>query len=628
MALSFGSASAQTYPAKPVRVVVTTVPGPLDAFARVVLQQVEKRLKQTFIIDNRAGAGGNLGADIVAKAPADGYTLLFALDTTFTVNPSLYRKMPFDVAKDFAIISVPVTYSQALAVNPNVKANSVAEFVKLAKSKHMSYASGGNGSPSHLTMAAFMATAGIEMTHVPYKGTGASVIDVMAGQVDSVFAVGSGILPQAKAGKLRALAVSGVTRSAAGTRAADDRRERLSRLQRQLRLRPRRARGHARRDRAAAGARGGPGDGHAGSARPEPPGRLRGDQPTQAQSGAWLAEMREHWSEVVAEVGHHDRLIVRRTDDMRHIDDALVDELIGPLDAQQALLEAFRSFGKGRAEMQERMRTESGGVKLSTLGAVMPDQGFAGAKVYTTIAGQFRFVILLFDAAVGRPLASFDAGAITRLRTAATSVIASRYLARANAKTMALFGAGVQGREHAQQMAAAYRLTELRVCDPFATAEVFADLERRCGVAVRRCDSADEAIAGVDIVVTASRSKTSLFDGDRLPKGAFVAAIGSSLPDTRELDDRALARATVVAVDWRLQAEKEAGDLVLADPSALPAGKVVQLCDLITGAARGRRSDDDITIFKSVGVGLQDVALAGLVWQRFAETSPLDCARL
>ena len=214
-AMSAALASAQTYPEKPVRVIVTTVPGPLDAFARVVLQQVEKRLKQSFIIDNRAGAGGNLGADLVAKAPADGYTLLFALDTTFTVNPSLYKKMPFDAARDLAIIAVPVTYSQALAVNPNVKANSVAEFVSLAKSTNMTYASGGNGSPSHLTMAAFLATAGINMTHIPYKGTGASVVDVMAGQVDSLFAVGSGILPQAKAGKLRALAVSGVVRSSA-----------------------------------------------------------------------------------------------------------------------------------------------------------------------------------------------------------------------------------------------------------------------------------------------------------------------------------------------------------------------------------------------------------------------------
>ena len=217
LALSLGlsTAWAQGYPDKPVKVVVTTVPGPLDAFARAVLEQMQKRLKQPFVVENKAGAGGNLGADVVAKAPADGYTLLFALDTTFTVNPALYRKMPFDPAKDFVTIAVPVTYSQALVVNANVKANNVAELVKLAKETKMTYASGGNGSPSHLTMAAFLVTAGVDMTHIPYKGTGASVLDVVAGQVDSLFAVGSGVLPHVKSGKLRALAVSASQRSAA-----------------------------------------------------------------------------------------------------------------------------------------------------------------------------------------------------------------------------------------------------------------------------------------------------------------------------------------------------------------------------------------------------------------------------
>ena len=215
LSLAAVGAMAQSYPAKPVRVVITTVPGPLDAFARAVLLQVGNRLKQPFVVDNKPGAGGNVGSDIVAKAPADGYTLLFALDTTFTVNPALYEKMPFDPAKDFSIIGVPVTYSQVLTVNPNIKVNTVQEFVKYAKANKMSYASGGNGSPSHLTMAAFLSTAGVEMVHVPYKGTGQSVIDVMSGQVDSLFAVGSGVLPQAKAGKLRALAASGGQRSAA-----------------------------------------------------------------------------------------------------------------------------------------------------------------------------------------------------------------------------------------------------------------------------------------------------------------------------------------------------------------------------------------------------------------------------
>jgi tripartite-type tricarboxylate transporter receptor subunit TctC len=213
--LAAGGALAQTYPEKPVKVVVTTVPGPLDAFARAVTLQMQKRLKQPFVIENKAGAGGNLGADFVAKAPADGYTLLFALDTTFTVNPALYEKMPFELDKDFAVISVPVTYSQVLTVNPTVPAKTLPEFVSYAKTHSLSYASGGNGSPSHLTMAAFLATSGLQMIHVPYKGTGQSVLDVMSGQVNSVFAVGSGVLPQAKAGKLRALAISGAQRSAA-----------------------------------------------------------------------------------------------------------------------------------------------------------------------------------------------------------------------------------------------------------------------------------------------------------------------------------------------------------------------------------------------------------------------------
>jgi len=218
VALSLAAAGALAqggYPDKVVRVVVTTVPGPLDAFARSVLLQVQKRLKQPFVIDNKPGAGGNMGADIVAKAAPDGYTLLFALDTTFTVNPSLYEKAPFDAAKDLSIISVPVTYSQVLTINPALKVNTLAEFVKYAKANKLSYASGGSGSPSHLTMAAFVSTAGLDMVHVPYKGTGQSVIDVMSGQVDSVFAVGSGVLPQAKAGKLRALASSGGQRSPA-----------------------------------------------------------------------------------------------------------------------------------------------------------------------------------------------------------------------------------------------------------------------------------------------------------------------------------------------------------------------------------------------------------------------------
>ncbi|HEY6820694.1 MAG TPA: tripartite tricarboxylate transporter substrate binding protein [Burkholderiales bacterium] len=213
LALATASAGAQTYPSKPVRVIVTTVPGPLDTFARLITDKVSTALKQPFVIENKPGAGGNIGAELVAKSPADGYTLLFALDTTFTVNPSLYKKLPFDPARDFAPISVPVTYGQMLAVNAAVPARNIAELVQLAKQKKMTYASGGNGSPSHLSFAYFLATSGVEMSHIPYKGTGQSIVDVVAGQVDAIFAVTNGVLPHVKSGRLRALGVSSLKRS-------------------------------------------------------------------------------------------------------------------------------------------------------------------------------------------------------------------------------------------------------------------------------------------------------------------------------------------------------------------------------------------------------------------------------
>lgn len=206
-------ANAQSYPNKPIRVIVSTVPGPLDAFARILCDKISTSLKQPLVVENRAGAGGNIAAELVMKTPADGYTLLFSIDTTFTVNPSVYKKLPFDPVKDFATISVPVTYGQMLAVHPSVTATTVPELVALAKQKPLTYASGGNGSPSHLSSAYFLATAGINMTHVPYKGTGQSIVDVVGGQVQTIFAVTTGVLPHVKAGKLRGLAVSSASRS-------------------------------------------------------------------------------------------------------------------------------------------------------------------------------------------------------------------------------------------------------------------------------------------------------------------------------------------------------------------------------------------------------------------------------
>jgi ornithine cyclodeaminase len=300
---------------------------------------------------------------------------------------------------------------------------------------------------------------------------------------------------------------------------------------------------------------------------------------------------------------------------MLHITDEMIDRHVTGEDAQRVMLDAFTSFGRERAAMQERIRTEAGGVKISTLGAVIPDQGVAGAKVYTTIKGQFSFVILIFSTDDGRPLASFDAGAITRLRTAACSVVAARHLARPEARTLALFGAGTQGVAHARQLSAALPLERILLSDPYADAGTAQRLAEQCGIPVTFAEPQDAA-AEADIVVTASRSTTPLFTGDRLKPGAFVAAIGSSLPHTRELDDVALERAAAVVVEWRPQSTREAGDIVLAAPGVLPPEKIVELSEVVLGTVLARRQESDIVIYKSVGVGLEDVALAGFAWKQ------------
>lgn len=293
----------------------------------------------------------------------------------------------------------------------------------------------------------------------------------------------------------------------------------------------------------------------------------------------------------------------------------MIDAVVTPADAQEVLIDAFSRFGAGTAAMQERIRTEVDGVKLSTMGAVIPGHRVTGAKVYTTIEGRFSFVIVLFSTVDGRALASFDAQSITRLRTAACSMIAARFLARPTSSSLAIFGAGVQGRAHAAQFARAFPLRQIRVSDPYVRPELIREMETECGVPVRLCSSED-AVADADLIVTASRATEPLFCGELLKLGSFVAAIGSSLPHTRELDDIALARAKLIAVEWRYQSMREAGDLILADPTLLPHENVVELASLINGKIRGRTDELDITIYKAVGVGLQDIALAGLAYRR------------
>lgn len=307
---------------------------------------------------------------------------------------------------------------------------------------------------------------------------------------------------------------------------------------------------------------------------------------------------------------------------MIHLTDLQIDELIDFEQAIPAISNAFRQLARGNAAVQRRVRTEAGGTKLSTLGAVLTEADVAAAKVYTTIRGQFNFVIVLFRASDGQCLATLDANAITRLRTAATTMLAVQRLARTGAHTAAIFGTGVQGRAHAHALARFTNLKTLRIVGMEGDAELAHSLNEAYGAHGVRATAlgpagAEQAIDGADVIVTATRATTPLFDGRALKPGVLVAAIGSSLPHAREIDDATLARASRIVVELRDQALEEAGDLVLAAPGVVDEAKLAELGDVLENDALSRQCDDEIIVYKAVGIGLQDAALAALAWRAF-----------
>jgi tripartite-type tricarboxylate transporter receptor subunit TctC len=212
--LTILTVNAQTYPSRPVKVIVPfSAGGPLDVVARAVSDKLSVSLKQPFVIENRAGAGGNLGSEVVAKAAPDGYTLLMVLATTLTANPSLYKKLPFDPDKDLRPISIMTNSSQMVVVHPSVPVSTLAEFVAFAKKEPLTYAHAGPGSGGHLAMEYFRTAAGFETVQVPYRGNAPLVIDLVAGQVKAGFVATAGVIQHVREGRLRGLAISSSKRS-------------------------------------------------------------------------------------------------------------------------------------------------------------------------------------------------------------------------------------------------------------------------------------------------------------------------------------------------------------------------------------------------------------------------------
>ena len=208
---------AQSYPTKTVRVIVGFAPGgSTDVTARIVAQKMSEAWRQQVIVDNRPGAGGNIGAELVAKAPPDGYTLLLATTGVMAINQKLYRSMPYDAVRDFAPITQIGSLPLILIVHPSLPARSVKELIALAKARpgQLSYASSGVGGATHMTAEIFRMMTGIDIVHIPYKGSGQAMADLVGGQVPIAFDQISSSLPNVEAGKLRALAVTSAKRFA------------------------------------------------------------------------------------------------------------------------------------------------------------------------------------------------------------------------------------------------------------------------------------------------------------------------------------------------------------------------------------------------------------------------------
>lgn len=210
-AASAVQADPAAYPAKPVRLIVPFAPGgSTDVLARLLAAALVPELGQPVIVENKAGAGGNIGGDYVAKSAPDGYTLLIAAAGPTVINPSLYTKMPYDPAKDLRPVTLLIQESNLMAVHPKIPAKTVPEFIAYAKSRpnDVSFGSAGNGSPSHLAGEWFNQLTGTQMVHVPYKGTGPAMNDLLAGQIAMMIDNMPALWPHVQAGKLRALAVS------------------------------------------------------------------------------------------------------------------------------------------------------------------------------------------------------------------------------------------------------------------------------------------------------------------------------------------------------------------------------------------------------------------------------------
>ncbi|MEY2897453.1 MAG: hypothetical protein RL669_1722 [Pseudomonadota bacterium] len=302
---------------------------------------------------------------------------------------------------------------------------------------------------------------------------------------------------------------------------------------------------------------------------------------------------------------------------MRLITAAESRPALGMREAIAAVRAAFEQMGQGAGAVLAPggVGTADSAHSLSVAGALLPAQGVAGVSVAAGASGAPRHSVLLTALPSGEPLALIEAEVIARLAMAATVAVAAKRLARRDARVLALLGANEAAHLHADALLLAHPLQTVLVAAERGAPELAARLATEFGVNARAVDAA-AAVSQADIVVSCAPAREPLFDGSRLEPGAFVAAVGDAGPETRELDDAVLARADLIAVEWLPAAQARAGEFARAARGVLESTRIVELGRLLIGAVPYVRRAHDVTVFRGLGVGLAEVALAHLVWQR------------
>ncbi|MCB4320709.1 ornithine cyclodeaminase family protein [Alcaligenes sp. 13f] len=299
---------------------------------------------------------------------------------------------------------------------------------------------------------------------------------------------------------------------------------------------------------------------------------------------------------------------------MIYIDNAEVRRQLVPQTLEQVLEKAYLAWQRGEAAMQPRFRTEVDGFRLVSMGAVIPALGYAGSKIYTSYKGKLCFRVVLFSTKTGEALATLESDELTPIRTAASSVLVARRYADPQTPTLGVFGLGPLGLEHIRQFLAAFPIRNVYVCDPYLSTETVKQALAALPVLVEHV-SAQEAASKSQIIVTATRSLKPVFESDHVQAGSFVAAIGSCLAHTQEIDAKLIQRAAKVVVEWPEQTLQDTGDLALFPDQERLVPKLEALADTIQKpVAKGRR--DDIIVYKAVGIALADIAAAALVLQQ------------